>query len=321
MRHLIAIFALLFFLPASTYAANAGFVEGIWFSNQAPLEGQVVRVYAALYNQSGADITGRAELLLEETLIDSQDISVVDGRVRDIWYDWVAIPGTHSFTVRLVEGSGSNPGSDPVSISGISVSSSAISVEPDNDQDGISDDTDPDDDNDGLSDEDEIDNGTDPKNPDSDGDGVSDGQQFKEENESSVSDDILNISLATPDEDPVDGPTKATDYISQTAKSVADVSKDVFLFTDDKANSLADLARGQRIKVKFGAATSSLLSNNGGVATVDDRDDSGQNSYTRAIVVYALVIGEYALRFWWLILALILGFWLYRKYKRRRDEY
>ena len=44
----------------------------------------------------------------------------------------------------------------------------------DSDGDGISDDVDPDDDNDGLSDEDEIANGLDPLDPDSDDDGIGD---------------------------------------------------------------------------------------------------------------------------------------------------
>lgn len=47
----------------------------------------------------------------------------------------------------------------------------------DTDGDGIADCVNPDDDNDGLSDTDEATAGTDPANPDSDGDGLSDGEE------------------------------------------------------------------------------------------------------------------------------------------------
>lgn len=159
--------------------SNAGFVTGIWYSRLPFFEGEAVRIYGAIQNRSGFDITGKARFFDKEKPIGERSFSTMEGRLIEIWTDWKATEGEHSFSVEIVEAMKSQAGKkpEPITLSFPSSQTSQITVDKDTDQDKQGDKEDADDDNDGLSDKEELSRGTNPLLKDTDKDGVSDSQE------------------------------------------------------------------------------------------------------------------------------------------------
>lgn len=172
------------FIPVS-YAeegANAGFVNGLWFSRHPFFAGETVRLYAALQNNSGFDIKGEAAFFDKNEKIGEANFSVVNGRLLEVWTDWHVSEGNHAISVAIAKAFkvevGKNP--EPITLTFASFAHSPIVIETDTDNDRIGNSKDTDDDNDGLTDAEEKDYGTDPLAADSDGDGLSDKREVEE---------------------------------------------------------------------------------------------------------------------------------------------
>lgn len=161
---------------------NAGFVSGIWYSEYPFFAGDDVRIYTALQNQSGFDITGKIQFFDKDQVLGENEFEVIDGRLIEKWTDWAATAGEHEIYVKLIDTYKTIAGNDPEPIDlGFSISSvDKRFVDIDTDNDEVGDKEDPDDDNDGLDDEQEEKLGTDPLNPDTDNDGVNDGEEVKQ---------------------------------------------------------------------------------------------------------------------------------------------
>lgn len=176
--------ALIFFFSALTAQAkedaNAGFVNGLWFSRYPFFAGDTVRLYAALQNNSGFDIKGAATFFDKNEKIGETDFSVVNGRLLEVWTDWQVAEGNHAISVAITEAFKAEVGKNPESIvlAFASFSQEPLMVGKDTDGDRVEDSKDTDDDNDGLLDSEEKQYKTNPLVVDSDGDGISDKEEI-----------------------------------------------------------------------------------------------------------------------------------------------
>jgi hypothetical protein len=178
------IFSLFLALPTLAQEqtnVNAGFVSGIWYSKDPFFAGEDVRIYTAIQNQSGFDITGKIQFFDNDEMISENSFSSISGQLIQEWTDWKVTEGDHEIYVKLSDTKKSEAGSEPEKIEIIFPSSSVDKkfADIDTDGDGIGNKDDEDDDNDNLSDEKEKEIGTDPLNIDTDNDGHEDGYEFK----------------------------------------------------------------------------------------------------------------------------------------------
>ncbi|MCA9366596.1 hypothetical protein KC722_03380 [Candidatus Kaiserbacteria bacterium] len=156
---------LCFLITSVAYGAsdNAGFVEGLWFSNEVIIVGEPVRIYVAVRNNTGSDLSGTVEFFVNDKPISKNEVGALTGRIIETWADWTPTAGTS--TVRAVlSGTQLEPvgsSSQPITLS-LTESTRTIFADIDTDNDGIPNQTDTDDDGDGVSDSDELENGTDP---------------------------------------------------------------------------------------------------------------------------------------------------------------
>lgn len=142
----------------------------ITFSKEDILDGDLVRVYARIFNTGDVDVSGHVVFLdNSKEMADPQPISVRINTYDDVFIDWKAKQGNHDIKASIVglNSSDDNTGNN-------STIKKGIIVDLDTDGDGIGNSKDIDDDNDGLTDEEEAKIGTDPKKSDTDNDGVSD---------------------------------------------------------------------------------------------------------------------------------------------------
>lgn len=163
-------------VDAQTMSLNAGFVIGVWYSEEPFFAGETVRIYTGLQNQSGFDIIGRVEFLDGEKIIGASDFSAINGRLIEKWFDWKVTEGNHAVSVRIVEPKKSVAGKppEPVTLRFNTAAADEQFADLDTDGDRIGNLEDPDDDNDGVSDDVEAAQKTNPLKNDMDGDGLSD---------------------------------------------------------------------------------------------------------------------------------------------------
>lgn len=159
---------------AQTYPLNAGLVSGIWYSKSPFFAGETVRVYTAIQNNSGFDITGKVRFLKNEDAIGESSFSAAQGGLVQVWADWKVPDGTHKISAQVIDAA-------PPIQGFFTVAQDNVFVDADTDHDQIGNLQDTDDDNDGLADEKEKVLGTNPVNPDTDGDGIKDNDDIVEE--------------------------------------------------------------------------------------------------------------------------------------------
>lgn len=138
-------------------------------------------MYTAVQNNSGFDIKGTVEFLVNGNSVGESSFSAINGRIVEVWSDWGVTQGNHSIGANIKEAFkvevGKNP--EPISLGTGVLGASQVFADEDTDQDGVGNLEDLDDDNDFLLDEMEEILGTDPLNPDSDGDGLKDGKEIE----------------------------------------------------------------------------------------------------------------------------------------------
>ena len=216
----VAIFLLFFFSPFSFVFAqelNAGFVQGVWYSKTPFFAGETIRMYTAIQNNSGFDIQGTVEFLVNGTAVGESSFSAINGRIVEVWSDWNVTKGNHSIGASIKEAFKVEIGKAPeiISLNTDVLKIDEVFADEDTDKDGIGNLLDPDDDNDFLLDTIEEALGTDPLNPDSDGDGISDGEEI-ELGTDPLKKNIDEVKI-TKDESPLQ---LKTSVVTQIAKKV-----------------------------------------------------------------------------------------------------
>lgn len=249
---LVAISAVFSLANAPVFAqeeVNAGFVGGIWFSSDPFFAGDDVRVYAAIQNQSGLDLIGTVQFFDNDNLISESDFSIISGGLIGVWTDWKVAEGEHSFYGKIVSANKSEVGEDPVLIT-LKFGDSGVSqriADIDTDGDKIGNAKDPDDDNDGISDEEEIRLGTDPLIPDIREDSVDD------ENKTSSTTIQKIIEMAKKGTDLVGSKTKSiTEKIAKNLEEKRDKIKEEIRVAGNISNEgEEDLPADEKKKVSM----------------------------------------------------------------------
>jgi hypothetical protein len=165
MRFWLLLFTLIF-VPTSFLSAqgsNAGIVRGLWYDQEVFFAGEPIRVYVAVRNNTGADLSGAVEFYVNGERIERNFIDALDGRIVESWADWTPKYGTStvSATLSRTEISSTASGTKSVTLTS-AIAEDIIFVDLDTDKDDIGNAEDSDDDGDGVSDEDEKIAGTDP---------------------------------------------------------------------------------------------------------------------------------------------------------------
>ena len=142
----------------------------ITFSEDAPLVGQTIRIFARVFNIGDEDVKASVDFLINgKKIFETQPLSLRAETYDDVFVDWKVNAGTFKVAAQIVgiSPSDENPENNKLV-------EKEYFVDLDTDNDGIGNSKDLDDDNDGISDQDEATKGTNPLNPDTDGDGIND---------------------------------------------------------------------------------------------------------------------------------------------------
>lgn len=142
---------------------NAGFVQGFWYSTNSPFANEPVRIYVAIRNNTGADLTGAVTFFDNDTRLGSQAVTALDNRIIESWIDWTPSYGEHTLRAELSRVTLSAIGSTTKSIDvALGSAEETLFVDIDTDHDRLGNAIDLDDDADGISDESEHARGSDP---------------------------------------------------------------------------------------------------------------------------------------------------------------
>ncbi len=161
-------FSIFSFIEAKTDLSIS--VSDITFSKSEPLEGDLVRVFARVFNLGESDVYGFVIFISNgKEITDPQPISVKANTYDDVFIDWIVDAGVHNIESQIIN---TNPPDD------ISENNTAKKekyfVDLDTDKDKIGNKKDPDDDGDGISDKDELLLGTNSLKIDTDDDTIGD---------------------------------------------------------------------------------------------------------------------------------------------------
>jgi len=140
--------------------SNAGFASGIWFSKTPFFSGEIIKIYSAIRNNSGHNITGTIKFFDNGKIIGESDFSSANGRLIEKWIDLTVSEGDHKFQTKIFD---SKNEKGEVVLLGNSLSEVVSKyADIDTDNDGIGNREDDDDDNDGITDDEEKKNGSNP---------------------------------------------------------------------------------------------------------------------------------------------------------------
>jgi len=83
----------------ATNLENVGFVPAnIWYSTDSPKEGETIRIYTFIFNNSTGTLTGTAEFFDSNTTnvtLGKKTFSLPSQTSKDIYINWKATPGDH----------------------------------------------------------------------------------------------------------------------------------------------------------------------------------------------------------------------------------
>ncbi len=160
---LVLAFLLILVQPAHAEDINAGFVQGLWYSEETVFVDAPTRIYVALRNNTEHDLTGEIIFTDNGRRIGTSQVSALSGRLVEAWVDWVPTHGDHTIKAFVNNAKLHVIGKGTESIDMTSViAEDTVYVDYDTDKDGIVNEVDTDDDNDEVSDTDEKARGTNP---------------------------------------------------------------------------------------------------------------------------------------------------------------
>ena len=167
---------------AQSSTINAGIVSGLWYSKVPFFDGDQIRIYTAIQNQSGFDFTGTVQFLDGEIVIGESEFSVVHGNLIKEWTDWEVTQGNHSISIKIVDAQKHelNKDPEPIFLDLGFLGTDEQFADFDTDGDLIGNEEDLDDDNDGIEDKEEMIMGTNPLIADTDNDGINDGEEIEQ---------------------------------------------------------------------------------------------------------------------------------------------
>lgn len=101
-----SVLSIFFGLLPNTKAAemlNAGFTQTLWYSSNDFFTNETIRVYSALQNQSGFDLTGKIQLYDNDRLMEEAPFALANGTITYQWSDLKLSQGTHKLYKKIIE--------------------------------------------------------------------------------------------------------------------------------------------------------------------------------------------------------------------------
>ena len=164
---LVVICFLLFPLVSFAIGSNAGIIQGLWYSQEKIFDGDTVRIYVAVRNNTQSDLTGTVDFFDGDKKLGQQHVQALSGRIIESWADWGVVYGEHKLRAEFSQTELHPVGTGTEKIQVTSrLAEDTLTIDYDTDKDGIGNKIDTDDDGDSISDVDEIRNGTNPLVPD-----------------------------------------------------------------------------------------------------------------------------------------------------------
>lgn len=147
--------------------SNAGIIQGLWYSQEKIFDGDTVRIYVAVRNNTQSDLTGTVDFFDGDKKLGQQHVQALSGRIIESWADWKVVYGEHKLRAEFSQTELHPVGTGTEKIQVTSrLAEDTLTVDYDTDKDGVGNKIDTDDDGDSISDVDEIQNGTNPLVPD-----------------------------------------------------------------------------------------------------------------------------------------------------------
>ena len=88
--------------PVSVHAAvNAGVVNGVWFSKNNPQEGEVVRIFTAVQNQSPETVNGSVAFLVNDDIIGTKKFSVQSNDIIPVSIEYTFTGGENEVSAYI----------------------------------------------------------------------------------------------------------------------------------------------------------------------------------------------------------------------------
>jgi hypothetical protein len=80
---------------------NARILPTVWYSTLSVNDGDSIKIYAGIQNNSGIDFTGVAAFYVDDKEISSGPFSSTADSLKDVSANWVANPGDHNVQVKI----------------------------------------------------------------------------------------------------------------------------------------------------------------------------------------------------------------------------
>ncbi|MCX6715649.1 MAG: hypothetical protein NT077_01370 [Candidatus Taylorbacteria bacterium] len=80
---------------------NARILPTVWYSSLSVNDGDSIKIYAGVQNNSGIDFSGTASFLVDDKEISKVSFSSTADSLKDISTNWAADPGSHNVQVKI----------------------------------------------------------------------------------------------------------------------------------------------------------------------------------------------------------------------------
>lgn len=90
-----------FALDTSGMTINARILPTIWYSSLSMKEGDSIKIYAGIQNNSSVDFTGTATFYVDDKEISKSSFFSTANNLKEISASWFAIPGGHNVQVKI----------------------------------------------------------------------------------------------------------------------------------------------------------------------------------------------------------------------------
>jgi len=80
---------------------NARILPTVWYSTLSVNDGDSIKIYAGIQNNSGTNFTGTATFYVDDKEISTSPFSSTADSLKDVSADWVANPGDHNVQVKV----------------------------------------------------------------------------------------------------------------------------------------------------------------------------------------------------------------------------
>jgi hypothetical protein len=87
---------------STTIQINARIMPLIWYSTLSINDGDSIKIYAGIQNNSGFSFTGNAIFYVDDVEIAKRPFTSANNTLMDISANWVANPGSHDVQVKLI---------------------------------------------------------------------------------------------------------------------------------------------------------------------------------------------------------------------------